>query len=159
MVSNVMLLLLRGACRATISRRIADLAHSDLKPLVSAARQLSSTGLHELDEKAADMQDALPEAEWEPEDGHLHRQRLWTSACPFTVHRTASDNIPVYVFKRKNRTEAVTVIRKVRGNVDELRKELECLCQCRFAYGKNGFLEAVGNHRKVIKAYLKSIGY
>merc|ERR1719282_1488387 len=94
-----------------------------------------------------------------PEDGPLQRPRRWIEACPFTVHRTQSDNIPVYVFKRKNRNEAVTVIRKLRGDSEALRKELQYLCQCPVIYGKNGFLEMVGNHRRIIKAYLRSIGY
>ena len=44
---------------------------------------------------------------------HYRRQRArqhdrsYKSACPFTVHRTASDNLPVYVIKRKNRPWAL----------------------------------------------------
>merc|ERR1712129_587054 len=95
----------------------------------------------------------------EGEDGPLHRERRWRSACPFTVHRTKSDNIPVYVFHRKNRSEQLTVVRKVRGNPEELRKELQYLCRCPAKFNANGFIELVGNHRRLIKAYLRSLNY
>lgn len=75
------------------------------------------------------------------------------------MYRTGSDKLPVYVYKRKNRNEVVTVIRKVKGNEEQLRKELEFLCRCRVSVGKSGFLEVPGQHRRVIKAYLQSIGY
>ncbi|CAJ1360879.1 unnamed protein product [Effrenium voratum] len=85
--------------------------------------------------------------------------RSFRSVCPFTVHRTASDNIPVYVTRRKNRTEDVTVVKKVRGDREALKREIEFLCGTRASYGKSGFLEVVGNHRRAIKGYLRSIGY
>ena len=81
------------------------------------------------------------------------------SVCPFTVHRTASDNLPVYVIKRLNRTQDVTVVKKLRGDPDAFKREIEFLCQARASYGKSGFLQIVGNHKHVIKGYLRSIGY
>ncbi|CAE8593695.1 unnamed protein product [Polarella glacialis] len=53
----------------------------------------------------------------------------------------------------------VQVVKKTRGDQEELRKELEYLCRCRVTYDKSGFLSLVGNHRRTIKAYLRSIGY
>ena len=86
-------------------------------------------------------------------------ERSYRGACPFTVHRTASDNLPVYVVKQKNRTEDVTVVRKLRGDSEALKKELEplgassaqrhsaleprFLCQTRASYGKSGYLQLV----------------
>ncbi|CAJ1360878.1 unnamed protein product [Effrenium voratum] len=87
------------------------------------------------------------------------KKRCPKKVCPFTVHRTASDNIPVYVTRRKNRTEDVTVVKKVRGDREALKREIEFLCGTRASYGKSGFLEVVGNHRRAIKGYLRSIGY
>ena len=55
--------------------------------------------------------------------------------------------------------EDVTVIKKIRGDPEAFRKEIEFLCQTRASYGKSGFLQIVGNHRRVIKGYLQSIGY
>ncbi|CAE7880608.1 img2 [Symbiodinium microadriaticum] len=85
--------------------------------------------------------------------------RSYRAICPFTVRRTSSDNLPVYVVKRKNRSEDVTIIRKVRGDPQALKRELEFLCRTKVSYGKSGFLQIVGNHRRAIKEYLKSIGY
>ncbi|CAE7815140.1 img2 [Symbiodinium sp. CCMP2592] len=85
--------------------------------------------------------------------------RSYRAICPFTVRRTSSDNLPVYVVKRKNRSEDVTIVRKVRGDPEALKRELEFLCRTKVSYGKSGFLQLVGNHRRAIKEYLKSIGY
>mmetsp|Transcript_16680 Transcript_16680/g.29188 ORF Transcript_16680/g.29188 Transcript_16680/m.29188 type:complete len:137 (-) Transcript_16680:27-437(-) len=87
------------------------------------------------------------------------RRRKLISVCPFTVHRTASDNLPVYVLRRHKRTEDITVIKKLRGDQEALRKELEYLCRTRVTYSKSGYLQLVGNHRRVIKEYLRSVGY
>ena len=51
------------------------------------------------------------------------------------------------------------MIKKIRGDPEAFRKEIEFLCQTRASYGKSGFLQIVGNHRRVIKGYLQSIGY
>eukprot|EP00929_Paragymnodinium_shiwhaense_P114103 TRINITY_DN82417_c0_g1_i1.p1 TRINITY_DN82417_c0_g1~~TRINITY_DN82417_c0_g1_i1.p1 ORF type:complete len:247 (-),score=41.66 TRINITY_DN82417_c0_g1_i1:77-817(-) len=101
----------------------------------------------------------LPLLEEAGEDGVFQRERKYQNSAPFSVYRTASDNLPVYVYKRKNRNEAVTVIRKVRGDEESFRKELEFLCRARVSFGKSGFLEVPGNHRRIICAYLRSIGY
>mmetsp|Transcript_134705 Transcript_134705/g.190455 ORF Transcript_134705/g.190455 Transcript_134705/m.190455 type:complete len:128 (+) Transcript_134705:62-445(+) len=85
--------------------------------------------------------------------------RSYRAICPFTVRRTSSDNLPVYVVKRKNRSEDVTIVRKVRGDPEALKRELEFLCRTKVSFGKSGFLQLVGNHRRAIKEYLKSIGY
>ena len=110
-------------------------------------------------------------------------ERSYRGACPFTVHRTASDNLPVYVVKQKNRTEDVTVIRKLRGDSEALKRELEPLgaaFEARAAkvlVPNTGHLWQerlpatgweprprgkeiqVGNHRRAIVGYLKGIGY
>mmetsp|Transcript_59860 Transcript_59860/g.129743 ORF Transcript_59860/g.129743 Transcript_59860/m.129743 type:complete len:181 (+) Transcript_59860:129-671(+) len=91
------------------------------------------------------------------EDGPL--QRRPQRRCPFTVHRTGSDNLPVYVYRRNNRSQVVTVIRKVKGNQEELRKELVHLCRSSVIVGREGYLEIMGHHRRAVKAYLRSIGY
>ncbi|CAE8588881.1 unnamed protein product, partial [Polarella glacialis] len=109
-----------------------------------------------LEEYPLQPQDGGP---WSPEVAQKGKTRLFRSACPFTVHRTASDNLPVYVISRNKRSVDITVVKKTRGDQEELRKELEYLCRCRVTYDKSGFLSLVGNHRRTIKAYLRSIGY
>lgn len=79
--------------------------------------------------------------------------------CPFRVKRTNADNLPVYVYHKNNKTLAITVIRKVRGDVEKLKTELEFICRCRIDEKPGGILEIPGNHRRVVKSYLKGIGY
>lgn len=95
----------------------------------------------------------------EAEDGPLWRPPRRELACPFRVQRTRSDNIPVYVYRRLNRNLAVTVVRKVRGDLETLRRELEVLCRRRVEEKPGGVLEIQGNYRRQIKAYFKGIGY
>eukprot|EP00746_Dinoflagellata_sp_MGD_P045117 gnl/MRDRNA2_/MRDRNA2_210538_c0_seq1.p1 gnl/MRDRNA2_/MRDRNA2_210538_c0~~gnl/MRDRNA2_/MRDRNA2_210538_c0_seq1.p1 ORF type:complete len:192 (+),score=7.13 gnl/MRDRNA2_/MRDRNA2_210538_c0_seq1:76-651(+) len=92
------------------------------------------------------------------EDGPLQRPKKQLH-CPFEIRRTKSDNMPVYVYHRRNRNICVTVVRKVKGDQEEFRKELEFLCRCRITVGKSGFLEIPGNHRRTVSAYLRGIGY
>eukprot|EP00927_Polykrikos_kofoidii_P075757 TRINITY_DN7220_c0_g1_i1.p1 TRINITY_DN7220_c0_g1~~TRINITY_DN7220_c0_g1_i1.p1 ORF type:complete len:185 (+),score=23.84 TRINITY_DN7220_c0_g1_i1:76-630(+) len=93
------------------------------------------------------------------EDGQLQRHRRYHTTCPFFIRRTGADNLPVYVYKRLNRNHDVTVIRKMKGDAEEFRRELEFICRCRVTVGKSGFFEVPGNHRRVIKEYFKSIGF
>lgn len=79
--------------------------------------------------------------------------------CPFAVKRTASDNIPVYVYHKNNKNLAVTVIKKVRGDVARLKSELEFLCRVRIDVKPGGILEMPGNHKRSVRGYLKGIGY
>eukprot|EP00921_Rhytidocystis_pertsovi_P009354 GHVQ01015051.1.p1 GENE.GHVQ01015051.1~~GHVQ01015051.1.p1 ORF type:complete len:150 (-),score=11.11 GHVQ01015051.1:111-560(-) len=49
------------------------------------------------------------------------------SRIPFGVRRTASDNFPVYLKWRKNKTEVFTVLKKIHGN-----KQVLSLSDCLF---------------------------
>mmetsp|Transcript_10113 Transcript_10113/g.22748 ORF Transcript_10113/g.22748 Transcript_10113/m.22748 type:complete len:167 (+) Transcript_10113:118-618(+) len=93
------------------------------------------------------------------EDGPLQRTPRWKSRCPFRVGRTGSDNLPVYLQKRLNGNTMLTLVRKVGGDDEALRRELEVLCQKKVHVGRSGYLEINGNHKNKVKAYLQSIGY
>ena len=85
--------------------------------------------------------------------------RSYRAICPFTVRRTSSDNLPVYVVKRRIDRRTSRSSAKFGGTPQALKRELEFLCRTKVSYGKSGFLQIVGNHRRAIKEYLKSIGY
>lgn len=77
---------------------------------------------------------------------------------PFFVKRSASDNLPIYVFKKNNRTLAFTVIRKIRGDVKELKAQLEVLTRSRVVEEPGGVLQIHGNCRNSVRRYLEGIG-
>ncbi|CAD7935104.1 unnamed protein product [Amoebophrya sp. A120] len=77
---------------------------------------------------------------------------------PFYVKRTSSGNLPIYVFKKNNKTLALTVIRKVRGDINELKKQLEVLCRTRVRISESQGLEIFGDCKNVIRSYLEGCG-
>ncbi|EPR64849.1 mitochondrial large subunit ribosomal protein [Toxoplasma gondii RUB] len=87
-------------------------------------------------------------------------RRRWKTAnqLPFFIRRTASDNVPVYLHWSNNRNKVSTIIRKVHGRKQILKSELAVLCEAP-VIEKEGWLEVRGNHKKVIKEWLKQIGY
>nr|CEL67986.1 TPA: Mitochondrial ribosomal protein L49/IMG2,putative [Neospora caninum Liverpool] len=87
-------------------------------------------------------------------------RRRWKTAnqLPFFVRRTASDNVPVYLHWSNNRNKVSTIIRKVHGHKQILKSELAVLCEAP-VIEKEGWLEVRGNHKKVVKEWLKQIGY
>lgn len=101
----------------------------------------------------------LEENDLETEDGPLQRYDRSKFACPFSVFRTSSQNLPVYVLSKNNRSQKITVIRKVRGDTESLRKELQCLCRAPVRIVPGGSIEIYGHHRKAVLAYLRGLGY
>mmetsp|Transcript_48396 Transcript_48396/g.128166 ORF Transcript_48396/g.128166 Transcript_48396/m.128166 type:complete len:164 (-) Transcript_48396:371-862(-) len=158
-------------CRFAVTRGLLSVAPGTATPWITQFRQSATSGpkiaqrasVLKLDtasstsrSEANQPRDSQGEA-WEPEDGNLLRKPQ--SKCPFFVSRTSSQNLPVYVVKRQNRNQAVTVIRKVKGNKEAFIRELEFLCRCKVKIGKSGFLELPGNRRVQVLEYLRSVGY
>ncbi|CAD7930719.1 unnamed protein product [Amoebophrya sp. A25] len=78
---------------------------------------------------------------------------------PFYVKRTASGNLPIYVFRRNNKSLALTVIRKIRGDIEELKNQLKVVCRgARVSVSENQGLEIHGDYRNVVKSYLEGCG-
>eukprot|EP00921_Rhytidocystis_pertsovi_P009353 GHVQ01015050.1.p2 GENE.GHVQ01015050.1~~GHVQ01015050.1.p2 ORF type:complete len:143 (-),score=11.06 GHVQ01015050.1:427-855(-) len=75
------------------------------------------------------------------------------SRIPFGVRRTASDNFPVYLKWRKNKTEVFTVLKKIHGNKQILKSELQTICESPVKE-QPGWFEVNGNHK-----WLMHIGY
>eukprot|EP00921_Rhytidocystis_pertsovi_P009352 GHVQ01015049.1.p2 GENE.GHVQ01015049.1~~GHVQ01015049.1.p2 ORF type:complete len:148 (-),score=10.61 GHVQ01015049.1:427-870(-) len=80
------------------------------------------------------------------------------SRIPFGVRRTASDNFPVYLKWRKNKTEVFTVLKKIHGNKQILKSELQTICESPVKE-QPGWFEVNGNHKVRIKQWLMHIGY
>ncbi|VWU51379.1 mitochondrial ribosomal protein L49 precursor, putative [Hepatocystis sp. ex Piliocolobus tephrosceles] len=89
---------------------------------------------------------------------YLNAYRKKINKIPFYIRRTASDNLPVFLKYKNNKNLVVTVIRKIKGNREVLKKEIESICNINVIEKTDCFLIR-GNHKKKIKEYLKYIGY
>ncbi len=78
---------------------------------------------------------------------------------PFMVERTVvGGSLPVYTEYKSGRTKVVTLLRKCRGDIGELKNDLELVV------GKNvvvkpGKLEISGNHHRLLKKWLGGLGF
>jgi hypothetical protein len=77
---------------------------------------------------------------------------------PFFVHRTEQGSLPVYIDYKKGRSQTLTMIRKVDGDVIELQKELITLLHQQ-VNERVGRLETKGNHIRLVLLYLRSLGF
>jgi translation initiation factor 1 (eIF-1/SUI1) len=78
---------------------------------------------------------------------------------PFRVNRTASDNMPVYTIKRFNKALIYTQVRKVRGDVESVRREISYICRSPARVIADGVIEVNGNHRTILKEWLSNNGF
>jgi len=76
----------------------------------------------------------------------------------FRINRTINGNLPIYERFRRGGCEAMTVIRLIEGDVDQLRKKLMMVCEapCRV---RTGCVELRGLHTWKIKEWLTSLGF
>lgn len=94
-----------------------------------------------------------------PQDG-LHGVPLGgVDSVPFRIMRTHLGNLPVYTDFKNDRNRQVTVIRKISGNVDEFKTELQKIVSNYEIYEKIGRVEVKGIHSEVIKTWLRRLGF
>lgn len=80
-------------------------------------------------------------------------------SLPFAVDRTdIGQSFPVYTDIKGGKTKVVTLVRKIRGDVHELKSELEKVTGTTVEI-KAGRLEVKGNFRKRIKKWLLGLGF
>lgn len=68
---------------------------------------------------------------------------LIVESLPYLVKRTANGNLPVYTEYKNSRSRAITIIRRIDGDIESLRNDLE-----RKVFGSAN-LEAEGSHHGV----------
>lgn len=76
---------------------------------------------------------------------------------PFKVTRTPSGNLAVYVKIRAHGTLVYTVVRRIYGDVDAMKKQLRILCESPVRE-RVGSLEIHGLHVKKVKRWLVQCG-
>ncbi|KAF4326611.1 mitochondrial ribosomal protein L49 precursor [Plasmodium falciparum NF54] len=89
---------------------------------------------------------------------YLNSYKKKINKIPFYIRRTASDNLPVFLKYKNNKNLVITVIRKIKGNKEILKREIKSICNSEVIEKPDSFLIR-GNHKKKIKDYFKYIGY
>ncbi|CRH01694.1 mitochondrial ribosomal protein L49 precursor, putative [Plasmodium relictum] len=89
---------------------------------------------------------------------YINAYRKKINRIPFYIRRTASDNLPVFLKYKNRKNLVITVIRKIKGNKEVLKKEIESICNSNVIEKPDCFM-IKGNHKKKIKEYFKYIGY
>merc|ERR1711998_640914 len=77
----------------------------------------------------------------------------------FVVTRTKSNCLPVYSDFKNGRTRHLTVVRRIRGDVEAFEKELSRVCGGEAVIRKMGRVEVKGDHRVPIMMWLKDLGF
>jgi large subunit ribosomal protein L49 len=94
----------------------------------------------------------IPRIGWSPKPDQ-------TPNLPFLVERTeVGKSLPVYTEYKGGRTKVVTILRKIKGDVNILKAEVEKVVG-REVVVKPGKLVVDGNHHMRLKSYLTGLGF
>lgn len=97
---------------------------------------------------------ALNASGWAPPAG-LNGQVL-----PFHIFRTfKGEQLPVYTEFKAKKTRVFTIIRRVRGDLNSLAKEMSKVCDGRPIEIKSAALRVTGNYSQPLKYWLTSLGF
>lgn len=79
---------------------------------------------------------------------------------PFRVFRTSKGKqIPVYTDYKNGRTRCLTLLRRIRGDVQDLALEMSKVCDNRPVTVRPGRIEVVGNYRGRVHEWLQRLGF
>lgn len=80
---------------------------------------------------------------------------------PFQVERTDKGRwLPVYTDVRKGRTQLITLVRKVSGDLEEMREEMSKVCQNQEVRIRTGpRLEVKGRYTAQLRTWLAGLGF
>ena len=79
---------------------------------------------------------------------------------PFHVERTSvSSGLPIYTDYKGGRTKVITILRKCRGDINELKKEMQKVCDGREVNIRPGKLVVDGNYHIRLKRWLSGLGF
>jgi len=76
----------------------------------------------------------------------------------FWIERTKNGELPVYTDYKQSGTRVSTVVRKFRGNVQELMEGLQKVVPGAQVTEKVGRIEVRGSHTQKVKEWLTSLG-
>uniref|UniRef100_A0A7S1TH73 Large ribosomal subunit protein mL49 n=1 Tax=Compsopogon caeruleus TaxID=31354 RepID=A0A7S1TH73_9RHOD len=78
---------------------------------------------------------------------------------PFRIGRTPSKELPVYVDYKNGGTRVMTLVRRVRGDVQSLREDMSRICGGKNVTVRPGRLEVKGNYREELKTWFTRLGF
>ncbi|KAG5181592.1 mitochondrial large subunit ribosomal protein-domain-containing protein [Tribonema minus] len=79
---------------------------------------------------------------------------------PFQVPRTGvSAALPVYTTYKNGRTRVMTVVRHVKGDVEEFSEELKKVCNAEVVERRGNSIQVKGNHVKGVQEWLLGLGF
>lgn len=79
---------------------------------------------------------------------------------PFRVFRTSKGKqIPVYTDYKNGRTRCLTLVRRIRGDVQDLALEMSKVCDNRPVTVRPGRIEVVGNYCGRVQEWLQRLGF
>lgn len=95
----------------------------------------------------------LTPSNWAPPMGGFEK-------LPFRIFRTTKGKqLPVYTDYKNGRTRCLTLVRRFRGDVQELAHELSKVCDCREVTIRPGRVEVVGNYCGRVTEWLQRLGF
>ncbi|KAL0478897.1 54S ribosomal protein img2, mitochondrial [Acrasis kona] len=81
-----------------------------------------------------------------------------TEKLPFSVARTNSGSLPVYIDFRAGRTRTDTLLRKIEGDVRAVAYELTKITGCPTTI-KPATVVVKGHHSRIVRLWLRSLGF
>jgi translation initiation factor 1 (eIF-1/SUI1) len=144
---------LRGAPPKTNHKpRIAF--HQSMRPPFSPEVDFSALGLRfPVTQLETVNNPAVPRTEWSP------KPESTPSHLPFAIERTTvGDQLPVYTDFRHGRTKVVTQLRRIRGDVQALKEDMEKVCGAEVTITP-GKLQVDGNYVRRVKRWLNGLGF
>ena len=149
--------------RALVSRRdvLKDML---LRPQYARYRNLHPAAVKRLMQRTqtpAALQYKLHEADAVQSLSLPHQAPLGLkdSSASFSVERTNSGNLPVYIDYKNERNVKRTVIRKVSGDIDAFCDELKKVVSNYDIKQKVGRVEIPGVHRESVNTWLLRMGF
>ncbi|KAG2377824.1 hypothetical protein C9374_008909 [Naegleria lovaniensis] len=82
-----------------------------------------------------------------------------TQDLPFHVSRSAYGSLPVYLDYKNGRTKTITIVRKIKGDLNKLKDDISKITGEEVTLRAGDQLEVKGNHARILRLYLRAVGF
>ena len=146
---------LRASVAASLTQS-RSIVHGSQKPAADANIDFGALGLQFPPTKVPEL--VVKGSFWTPPPAAGEKPVY--EDIPFSVDRTEpGKGLPVYTDYKGGGTKVVTVLRKVRGDMDVLRDEMMRVCDGENVELKLGKLIVTGNYNARVKMWLTGLGF
>ncbi|KAL9652305.1 hypothetical protein ABK040_011963 [Willaertia magna] len=83
-----------------------------------------------------------------------------TEELPYHVSRSKFGQLPIYLDYKNGRTKVITIVRKIKGDVEKLKEDIKRITgeeEIVLRAGNN--IEVKGNHSRILRLYLRGVGF